>query len=126
MYGDKLSILEHKKECNFVVLAEYKDNIRSLCNELSLEGKDFRPRIAAGCDRIVMLEDCCATFEWRQPASYYAICRVVIFGQSYLIVGAHLDKAVLDTAEEFKKVLATILGSQRVISILKGLLSFQS
>jgi len=79
-----------EKGCNFVVLAEYVDSIECLCNELAIGGHQFRWHTVLGCDRIVIIENCCDVFESTQGSSYYAICHVMISGQDYLVSGVHL------------------------------------
>jgi len=96
------------KGCNFIVLAEYTDSIKGLCDELSVEGKTFRPRMIPGCERIVIIENCCTYFEPIQASSHYVICLAKICNEEYLIAGTHLPSRMHGTGGN-TKAMASLL-----------------
>ena len=100
------AILENN--CDIVVLAEYKDNINGLCNELLLHKKDFRSFII-NCDRIKIAAD----FEYKQEMifdnDYVTIQNIKKLNKEFLLMAVHLPSKMYAGEDEQRAVAAQIL-----------------
>ena len=104
------AILE--KGCNILILAEYDNNPTNLCNQLSLNNKDFYEIPIIGCNRIKIIAQKGYSVEIITDSQYYTIHNFKFIGKQILIASLHFPSKLHSSSDD-----AVALSNQMVNDI---------
>lgn len=83
-----------------IVLAEYRDNISELCNQLALKKRDYKMLQNFACDRISILAKIQFSQESIRDEHYYTLQNIEYLGKKILLAALHLPSKLYNGFEE--------------------------